>query len=80
MQRVIIGAAILLVDDGGRIVVDHQPIVQQRPPYTPVTVRKGVDILKASVEVRPCLQWRFRADGVDLFDQLRKVVLYLVGR
>ena len=39
-----------------------------------------MDILKASVEVRPCLQWRFRADGVDFFDQLRKVVLYLVGR
>ena len=38
-----------------------------------------MDILKPSVEVRPCLQGRFRSDGVDFFDQLRKVVLYLVG-
>ena len=38
-----------------------------------------MDILKASVEVRPCLQWRFRADGVDFFNQLREVVLYLIG-
>ena len=79
MQRVIIGAAILLIDDGGGIVVDHQPVVQQRPPHTPVPVRKGMDILKPSVEVRPCLQGRFRSDGVDFFNQLREVVLYLIG-
>lgn len=79
LQRVIIGAAILLIDDGGGIVVDHQPVVQQRPPHTPVPVRKGMDILKPSVEVRPCLQGRFRSDGVDFFNQLREVVLYLIG-
>ena len=32
------------------------------------------------MEVRPCLQGCFRSDGVDFFNQLREVVLYLVGR
>ena len=79
LQHIIIGAAILLIDNGGRIVVDHQPVVQQRPSQAPVAVRKGMDILKAGMEVRPCLQGRFRSDGVDFFNQLREVVLYLIG-
>lgn len=38
-----------------------------------------MDILKVGMEVRPCLQGRFRSDGVDFFNQLREVVLYLIG-
>ena len=79
MQRVIIGAAILLIDDGGWIVINHQPVVQQRSPHAPVSIRKGMDVFKAGVEVRPRLQRGFHADGVDFLNQLRKVALYLIG-
>ena len=79
LQRFIIGAAILLIDDGGWIVVNHQPVVQQRPPHAPVSIRKGMDVFKAGVEIRPCLQRGFRTDGVDFLNQLRKVALHLIG-
>ena len=79
LQRVIIGTTILLIDNGGRIVIDHQPVVQQRPSHAPVAVRKGVNALKTGMEVRPCLQWCFRANGIDFFNQLRKVVSTSLG-
>lgn len=36
LQGTVVGTAVFLVDDHGRIVVDHQPVVQQRPSNTPV--------------------------------------------
>ena len=36
LQGIVVGAAVFLVDDHRWIVVDHQPVVQQRPANTPV--------------------------------------------
>ena len=80
LQGIVVGAAVFLVDDHGRIVVDHQPVVQQRPANTPIAVGKGMDILKAGVKICPSFQGSLLPDGVDLVDQLGKIVLDFVRR
>ena len=80
LQSIVVGAAVFLVDDHGRMVVDHQPVVQQRPANTFIAVSKGMDILKAGVKICPGLQGSLLPDGVDLVDQLGKVIFDLIGR
>jgi hypothetical protein len=34
------------MNDHGRVIAEHQPIIEQRPPDTPIAVRKRMDVFK----------------------------------
>ena len=51
LQCGVILLTVLLVDDDGRMPMEHQQIIHCQPADSPVAVRKGVDVLKFGVEV-----------------------------